>query len=289
MSAMLEESVEISNEEKLQIAQHFLMSAPPGQFSEVRTDVTKLLPEDLLTDSLAGGMARASNLKNSKIVTAPSGKMVSIHKAGEVDNTHYVDPTNGTVFLLDHLTLETFEDTTVVSNQDKSNATLQAALQGSIDEYITSCYLSEVSAGGVFVQDAKFTIVVCGEKTNLKNFWSGMWNSVWNLEVDASASTYKVSGDIKIQVHYFEDGNLQLNSNKAISAEEGTYASESDLGEKVVDRIRSHESLIQNSLDEMYINMSEQTLRSMRRVMPITRTKMEWNINSVRMNYQLHK
>jgi len=288
MSALVEEG-EISNDEKLQIAQHFLLSAPPGQFSEVRTDVTKLLPEDLLTDSLASGIARASNLKNAKIVTAPSGKNVVIHKAGEVDATHYVDPSNSSVFQLNHLTLETFEDSSVASNQDESKSSVQAALQGSIDKYISSCYLSEASAGGVFVQDGIFTVVLVGEKTNLKNFWSGMWNSLWNLEVDSEASTYKISGEVKIQVHYFEDGNLQLNSSKPIAASEGKFSSEADLGDKIVAHIRRQETLIQTGLEEMYNNMSEQTLRSMRRVMPITRTKMEWNINSVRMNNQLQK
>jgi hypothetical protein len=33
----------------------------------------------------------------------------------------------------------------------------------------------------------------------------------------------------------------------------------------------------------MYANMNEETFRSMRRIMPITRTKMEWNVNAVRM------
>jgi len=116
-----------------------------------------------------------------------------------------------------------------------------------------------------------------------------MWNSLWNLEVDSEASTYKISGEVKIQVHYFEDGNLQLNSSKPIATSEGKFLSEADLGDKIVAHIRRQETLIQTGLEEMYNNMSEQTLRSMRRVMPITRTKMEWNINSVRMNNQLQK
>jgi hypothetical protein len=39
----------------------------------------------------------------------------------------------------------------------------------------------------------------------------------------------------------------------------------------------------------MYSEMQSETLRAMRRVMPITRTKMEWNINAVRMVRQVRK
>jgi len=39
----------------------------------------------------------------------------------------------------------------------------------------------------------------------------------------------------------------------------------------------------------MYANMNEETFRAMRRLMPITRTKMEWNVNAVRLNKNLRK
>jgi hypothetical protein len=83
-----------------------------------------------LPDSLAGGIARVSNLKNAKVVTSPSGKKVCIlaygstierfpypqtvryflsqvvlSQAGEVDATHYLDSHTGTVFKVDHLAL----------------------------------------------------------------------------------------------------------------------------------------------------------------------------------------
>ena len=38
------------------------------------TDIRKIIPAEILPDSLAGGIARVANLKNSKVVTSPSGK-----------------------------------------------------------------------------------------------------------------------------------------------------------------------------------------------------------------------
>ena len=39
----------------------------------------------------------------------------------------------------------------------------------------------------------------------------------------------------------------------------------------------------------MYTNMGEETFKAMRRIMPITLTKMDWNLNAVRMVHQIRK
>lgn len=39
-------------------------------------DIRKIIPAEILPDSLASGIARVSNLKNAKVVTAPTGKKV---------------------------------------------------------------------------------------------------------------------------------------------------------------------------------------------------------------------
>jgi hypothetical protein len=49
------------------------------------------------------------------------------------------------------------------------------------------------------------------------------------------------------------------------------------------------ESAMRGGLEEIFGSLNEQTLRAMRRTMPITRTKMEWNVNAVRMNRQIRK
>ena len=99
---------EPTKEERLQIAQHFLLSSPPGQFHEVLADVRKIVKGGILTESLETGIARVYNTKNGKVVTAPSGNKVVLNAASEVDSTHYVDATNGSIFAIDHLTMVRF-------------------------------------------------------------------------------------------------------------------------------------------------------------------------------------
>jgi hypothetical protein len=73
----------------------------------VCVDVRKIIPEELLSDEMAGGFARLSNLKNAKVVSTPSGNKAVLTAVGEVDATRYVDPKTGAVFSIDHLTLVT--------------------------------------------------------------------------------------------------------------------------------------------------------------------------------------
>lgn len=110
---------------------------------------------------------------------------------------------------------------------------MRGALQNAVNSYITSNYPSEASAAGVFTKDANtYSVVVTGEKTSLKNFWSGRWSSSWTLSLADTSCT--ISGDIKVHIHYFEDGNLQLQSSKSVPAATLQFSSEADLGQKIV-------------------------------------------------------
>mmetsp|Transcript_19492 Transcript_19492/g.26656 ORF Transcript_19492/g.26656 Transcript_19492/m.26656 type:complete len:284 (+) Transcript_19492:2-853(+) len=283
MNSMSEE--ELTNEEKLHIAQHFLLSSPPGQFTEILADVRKIVSDEILTDSIANGIARTYNLKNSKVITLPDGNTSTISDAAEIDSTQYVDPVNASVFTVDHLLL-----TTASSGTTDSPGPLEekrANLQVEIGKYVKAFYIAEPCAASAFAKDDKITLVITGEKSNLKNFWSGRWNSIWSLTCDNSIAT--LSGEIKIHVHYFEDGNLQLLTTQRCEPVEISFTSDGQLAGKVVEQIKSVETAVQTGLEEMYNGMNIETFKAMRRIMPITRTKMEWNINSVRMVRQVRK
>lgn len=59
------------DDEKLRIAQHFLLSSPPGQVHDVLRDVAKLVPARVLTDAALRGALHAYNLKNVLPVEVP--------------------------------------------------------------------------------------------------------------------------------------------------------------------------------------------------------------------------
>lgn len=82
---------------------------------------------------------------------------------------------------------------------------------------------------------------------------------------------------------------MQMVTNKPIAPKAITFTSESELASGVVTYIKDSESALQLGMEDMYSNMSEETIKSLRRTMPITRSKMDWNLNAVRMTRQIRK
>mmetsp|Transcript_11230 Transcript_11230/g.10851 ORF Transcript_11230/g.10851 Transcript_11230/m.10851 type:complete len:306 (+) Transcript_11230:134-1051(+) len=300
---------EASNDEKLEIAQYFLLNSPPGQFHEVLTDVRKLLPEGLLTDQCAAGIARAYNSKTGKIVTAPSGLKTILSPAGELDPTHYIDPSNQSVFSVDHLTMETMSSEKVLSDMPhESLSDIQKELQDLLKSHLSESYPSEESAGSIFCKNGNINITITGEKSNLRNFWSGRISSTWiltpapppsaltglessgDVSDDNDVLQFCISGDIKTHAHYYEDGNVQLQSSRSFPSKQLNLNKElNTVAKDAMMHIKESENSLQAGLQDMYLHMNEETFRQMRRLMPVTRSKMEWNINAVRMIKQTRK
>jgi capping protein alpha len=154
------------------------------------------------------------------------------------------------------LTLKTTEDSTTENNQDMSKEEERICLQSKLDEYMTGRFLPENSAAGVFTQGGDLVVSVAGEKPNLRNFWSGKWLSNWSVKLSPGQAS--VSGTIKVRIcdvdvvcsadflifrifqvhaHYFEDGNVQLQTTKDIAEIVLPYADVSELATQVVGHI----------------------------------------------------
>jgi hypothetical protein len=90
----------------------------------------------------------------------------------------------------------TSEGAATVANDNEDQELQRAALQSAAEKYVLSNYPSEYSAAGAYAKDDGFSIVLSGEKINLRNFWSGRWTSSWTLQAKDGAAT--LSGDIKV-------------------------------------------------------------------------------------------
>lgn len=98
---------------------------------------------------------------------------------------------------------------------------------------------------------------------------NGRWRSTYLL--DPSSST--LSGIIKVDVHYYEDGNVRLTTSKSVP---NTSISGSITAPEVMKQIARIEKQYQEELNKGFTALSEGTFKGLRRQLPVTRQKVEW-------------
>ncbi|KAK8869611.1 hypothetical protein IAR55_000178 [Kwoniella newhampshirensis] len=123
------------------------------------------------------------------------------------------------------------------------------------------------------VENPIYTLEIVGNKYNPNNFWTGRWRTRWI--VDKSAGT--VSGDIKVDVHYYEQGNVQLATRHTSSFPVPTESVESQsIASQIVTTISKIETNYHLELNDVYGELGDKAFRALRRALPVTRQKMDW-------------
>ena len=84
-----------------------------------------------------------------------------------------------------------------------------------------------------------------------------------------------LTGKVVVSVHYFEDGNVQLDDKAVFQCE--ISATPSEVGTEFVGKVREQEQQFMTKLEDIYSNMSESVLQALRRRLPVTRTKFDWD------------
>lgn len=116
--------------------------------------------------------------------------------------------------------------------------------------------------------DTQLAIITVASKYSPSNFWNGRWRSSYLY----NPSTGSLTGTIKVDVHYYEDGNVRLLTNKEVSANLSPGASASE----IVRQIATAEKKYQEDLNKAFGSLSEGAFKALRRQLPITRQKIEW-------------
>jgi len=262
---------EVTDEEIIEIANNFLLNSPPGEFMEVVTDVRALLPKESLINESAPRTFREYNTEQMVQVESPGNQhKVLITKYGEVSDSEYLDPKGNQVIHYDHIKQEVTGKRGISGGDlDSSLESLRRAFEKAAFEYIDEHYPH--GATTVYGKDGQIIVCVSSARFNPHNYWNGRWRSVWTF------SNAELTGHYKIIVHYYEDGNVQLNTDHTVKIPISESGNPDAIATAALKAIAKAEQGYQQALDTSYQTMGDTTYKALRRALPITKTKIDWN------------
>jgi len=261
---------EPSQEELVDIANGFLLSSPPGEFMEVVTDVRALLPSESMINESAPRTFREYNTEQMVQVESPGNShKVLITKYGEVSDGEYLDPKGNQVMSYDHIRQEVTGKRGISGELDSSLESLRSAFEKHSFEYVSQHYPHGTAT--VYGKDGKIIICISSARFNPSNYWNGRWRSVWTYHDG------ELVGHFKIVVHYYEDGNVQLNTDTTQKTSITETGAPDAVAAAAIKAMTKVEQTFQQNLEASYSTMGETTFKALRRALPITRMRMDWS------------
>jgi hypothetical protein len=124
----------------------------------------------------------------------------------------------------------------------------------------------------------QLVLTTYAEKIDTSNQRTGAWNATWTITYESDESA-QISGSVKLHTYSYEEGNCQLRTARDFGSK--TVVSQEDLPSALMDQIVAWEHEILELLTS-YPDLVGDNLRSIRRVLPITKTKMKWDVVSHR-------
>ncbi|PRP73951.1 subunit of heterodimeric actin capping protein cap32/34 [Planoprotostelium fungivorum] len=260
---------EPTQEELIEIATNFILSSPPGELGEVVTDVRALLPDEKMINASASRTFREYNTEQMIAVDSPKGHKVLITKYGEVSDSEFVDPRGGLVLRFDHIKQQVVGNRPISGELEASTEPLRSAFDKAFAEYVKEHYPQ--GAVTTYGKGGDIIVAISAARFNSNNFWNGRWRAVWTYH------NGELTGHFKIVVHYYEDGNVQLNTDTTVKVSSPSAGSPDATAAAAVKAALKAEQTFQSSLEANYSTMGDTTFKALRRKLPITQTKIDWD------------
>lgn len=228
-------------------------------------DINTLTSDDASLQSQTSAFKKYNEEQFTTTKLSGADEEVIVSPYNQLEGTRYFDVETQTSFDFDHITRKATNSQpyTLDSKHGHLIKPLLQSVQKQAAEHFPSF------SAGVYPtdSDSKIAIVLVANKYSPQNFWNGRWRSQYLFDPASSS----LNGSIKVDVHYYEDGNVRLLTEKPVSASVGG-GSASDIAREIA----KAEKRYQEDLNRAFTNLSEGVFKSLRRQLPVTRQKIEW-------------
>ncbi|KAK7716141.1 hypothetical protein SLS64_003293 [Diaporthe eres] len=195
-----------------------------------------------------------------------SSEPVIVSSHNSLGDGRYYDVESSTSFEFDHATQKASGAQS--HSLESAHSDLVKSTLKSLGTYVKEHFPNASYGVYPIENDSKLAIITVASKYSPNNFWNGRWRSLYVFD----PSDNSLEGSIKVDVHYYEDGNVRLLTNKAVSA-----SVSSGTGSGISKEISTAEKKYQEELNKGFTSLSEGAFKSLRRQLPVTRQKIEWD------------
>ncbi len=157
--------------------------------------------------------------------------------------------------------------TTLPPIDTKQTSLYSSSLSKALSTHAQEHYPASTTAIIPTDTDTRLAILLVANKYSPSNFWNGRLRTIYTY--DPSTSTLR--GTLKCDVHYYEDGNVRLTTSKTVP-DTNVSGSAAD----IMRTIARVEKAYQEELNRGFGRLSEGEFKSLRRQLPVTRQKVEW-------------
>ncbi|VBB79960.1 Putative F-actin-capping protein subunit alpha [Podospora comata] len=263
------------------IISSFVEGAPPGELANVIEGMSFLLHSSLATADIKAITGPDPNLiKNlspafqkyneEQFITAklPGGSsQVIISEFSALGEGRYFDSESQSSFEFDHSTGKAANVQSHVLEGEQ--ASLVKSTLNTVGTYVKEHYPNAAYGAYPIENDTKVAVVIVANKYSPHNFWNGRWRSFYIYD----PSSNSLEGSIKVDVHYYEDGNVRLLTDKKVNASVSAGRS----ADGIAREISTAEKKYQEDLNRSFTQLSEGAFKALRRQLPVTRQKIEWD------------
>ncbi|KAL8758588.1 MAG: hypothetical protein Q9184_003881 [Pyrenodesmia sp. 2 TL-2023] len=270
-----------------------LSSAYQKRKSLSKADVKKLtVNEPKLLDSITPAFQKYNEEQLTTVKLPGSSTNVLISSYNSLEDGRYYDTESQRSFAFDHQTQQKASDAQPYTPESEHSdlvyvsfsfsfslpsLTLRAStsLLKSLSTHATEHYPSATTT--VCPSPSSITLLLVSNKYSPSNFWNGRWRSTYTLSLSSPPT---LTGRINVDVHYYEDGNVRLTTSKDVKEillEGRAGLSHAALAAEVLGKIEGAEGRYQEELNKGFSALSEGSFKGLRRQLPVTRQKVEWD------------
>lgn len=262
--------------EKVKAAGAFLLQAPLGEYDEVRKAVAKLLDNDELLKRAYEVLPAHFESLCAPIATGKKPSYILLSETARIGDGVYACARSGNAYTVDYGRKAvsncrelTDDEKATIGLDDELRISIEKAMFNYVDEHHEKYGKYTVIKSG-----DSYHISVHSDRYRAENYWSGTWVAKAGLE--PAEDEWNLNLETIVSVHYFEDGNVQMNSARKDVVKIAQGEADKVAGD-VVAALNKFLADYHSAVSSYYVKMQDSTFKVMRRQLPVTKTKIDWD------------